>query len=94
MKTKKIWIHAKCAAGWARREKFADAVRAMARYSRGYVDLDTMTVSEFLDRVSDQRIQLMLFEKAEEKDGEPILTAFGDLGDDFNDAKIIMPEDN
>lgn len=89
MEIKKVWVKASCAAGWSMGVKFSDAVRGMVRHSRGYVDPENMSLSEFLEQVDDQRISLMLVEQKVDEEGRPKYPDFGCLGDNFNEAKVF-----
>ena len=84
-KTTKVYVQAACPAGWARAEKFSDAIREMMRYSRGFID-PCMTLSEFLKMIDEQQVGLTLLE--ETPDGK--FKEVGILGDDFNTAKLIQ----
>ena len=92
MKIKKVLVTASCAAGWGVAGKFSDAVREMARRSRGFVDPDEMTLSEFLAMVDDQRISLMLADPGEDGEDNSTRRDFACLGDNFNDAKFIFAD--
>ncbi len=88
METTNIYIHAACAAGWARKNKFTDAVREMCRFARSTINPDKMTLSEFLKAVDDQKINLWLVADTGENPERPVCRDFATLGDDYNDAKI------
>ncbi len=88
MKTKRMYVYASCAAGWARSNSLASAIREMVRYSRGYIDPKKMTLAEFLEAVDDQRITLHLYE--EMPDGK--FRDAGCLGDNYNTAKLFEEE--
>lgn len=84
-KTTKVYVQAACPTGWARAEKFSDAIREMMRHSRGFVEPE-MRLGKFLKMIDEQQVGLTLLE--ETPDGK--FKEVGILGDDFNTAKLIQ----